>query len=283
QQPPSSSSSSSASSSSTSSSSSSSPPGPRLSARSGREFRLPRPLLGGVLDLQLGVSVSVGLVSTAEHGVAASLWIRRCFLCTVCQDYIMPENKSCPLLQPVRTNDKKKKKKTRKKDTASATSTENTQGPPTVSLHPENFQVSLLTPQSPGQPQGQLPGLRPASKKSGERLAGSSSMRRRRRRRKKQPKDSPARLTATNKTSGCGAPALGYQSEPSTTQARESLRWEGVLEDPQAEEKRLELYRANRRQRYIAQREALLEETRDALRQTFPTEITESEPGQQEN
>ena len=33
--------------------------------------------------------------------------------------------------------------------------------------------------------------------------------------------------------------------------SRESLRWEGALEDPQAEERRLELYRANRRQRYI--------------------------------
>lgn len=145
--------------------------------------------------------------------------------------------------------------------------------PQTVSLHPEDFQVSLLTPHSPGQPQGQLPRLRTAGKKSGERPNGSSC-RRRRRRRKKQPKDSPA--------SGCRAPAPGYQSEPSSTQARESLRWEGVLEDPQAEEKRLELYRANRRQRYIAHREALLKETQDALRQTFPTESTETEPNQQE-
>lgn len=71
--------------------------------------------------------------------------------------------------------------------------------------------------------------------------------------------DSPALLTSTTKTSGVG---------PLSAQARESLRWEGVLEDPQAEEKRLELYRANRRQRYIAHRDTLLKETQGALRQT---------------
>lgn len=59
------------------------------------------------------------------------------------------------------------------------------------------------------------------------------------------------------------------------TQARESLRWEGVLEDPQAEEKRLELYMAHRRQRYVEHREALLRETQDALRQTFLKESRE--------
>lgn len=60
-----------------------------------------------------------------------------------------------------------------------------------------------------------------------------------------------------------------------SAQTRESLRWVGVLEDPQAEEKRLELYRANRRQRYISHREALLKEIQYALRQTFPNESKE--------
>ncbi|XP_057677270.1 protein LIAT1 [Corythoichthys intestinalis] len=39
-------------------------------------------------------------------------------------------------------------------------------------------------------------------------------------------------------------------------QVRECLRWEGVLEDPWAEQERLEEYRANRRRRYAAQRDA---------------------------
>ncbi|XP_038160516.1 protein LIAT1 isoform X2 [Cyprinodon tularosa] len=46
-----------------------------------------------------------------------------------------------------------------------------------------------------------------------------------------------------------------------SVQARESLRWEGELQDPQEEAKRLERYRASRRQRYITHREALLKET----------------------
>ena len=37
-------------------------------------------------------------------------------------------------------------------------------------------------------------------------------------------------------------------------QARESLRWEGELDDPLAEGERLELYKARRRQRYLALR-----------------------------
>lgn len=128
--------------------------------------------------------------------------------------------------------------------------------------------MSLLPLQSPSQPRGQRPKLGATSKKEGERFAGSG------RRSKKNPKDPPAPLTGTNKTGSSGATAQGYVSELST-QARESLRWEGVLEDPLAEEKRLELYRANRRLRYITHREALLKETQDALRQTFPKESTE--------
>ncbi|KAL6470297.1 hypothetical protein MHYP_G00214160 [Metynnis hypsauchen] len=44
-----------------------------------------------------------------------------------------------------------------------------------------------------------------------------------------------------------------------SNQAQESLRWEGVLEDPAAEAERLEVYRANRRKRYMASRQTLLE------------------------
>ncbi|XP_031712954.1 protein LIAT1 [Anarrhichthys ocellatus] len=165
----------------------------------------------------------------------------------------MPEDNDCKLLQPPRSSDNKTKKKKRKKVTASTT--ENTEKPQAVSLPPETSPVSLLPPQSPGQPRGQLPKLRASGKKDGERLAGSG------RRSKKHPMDSPALLTSTTKTSGLG---------PLSAQARESLRWEGVLEDPQAEEKRLELYRANRRQRYIAHRDTLLKETQGALRQTVP-------------
>lgn len=51
-------------------------------------------------------------------------------------------------------------------------------------------------------------------------------------------------------------------------QALDSLRWEGALPDPQEEEKRLERYRAKRRQRYITHREALLKEAQYAMSKT---------------
>ncbi|XP_038565498.1 protein LIAT1 isoform X1 [Micropterus salmoides] len=168
----------------------------------------------------------------------------------------MPEDKNCKLLQSSRSFDRKNKKKKKRK-----TPPENTEKPQAVSLPPETLPVSLLLPEIPGH-RGQLPKLRATGKKDGEWPAGSG------RRSDKHPKDSPALLTATNKSSGSGAPQLQYLAELST-QARESLRWEGVLEDPQHEEKRLELYRANRRQRYIAHREALVNETQNALRHTF--------------
>lgn len=92
-----------------------------------------------------------------------------------------------------------------------------------------------------------------------ERLGDSSTSRR------KDGEHFSARalLTLTSKTGGGGAPAQGSTDDVSV-QTRESLRWEGALQDPQAEEKRLELYRANRRQRYISHREALLKEVQHA-------------------
>ncbi|XP_041808710.1 protein LIAT1 [Chelmon rostratus] len=166
----------------------------------------------------------------------------------------MPEDKNCKLLQSSSSSDKKKKKKTRKKAAASTTLPGSAEKLQAVLLPPETLPVSLLSPQSPGQPRGQPPRLRATSKKDGEQFAGSG------RRNKKHPEDSSSPLTATNKTSGSGAPVQGYVAELSA-QARESLRWEGVMEDPHADEKRLELYRANRRQRYLSHREALLKET----------------------
>ncbi|XP_029304800.1 protein LIAT1 [Cottoperca gobio] len=177
----------------------------------------------------------------------------------------MPEDNNCKLLQPHSSSSdnekkikkkmmkRKKKKKKRKKITASTTPPENTEKPQDVSLPPETSPVTLLAPQSPGQPRAQLPKLRTTSKKDGEWLAGSD------RKSENPPKYSLALLTTTYKTSDSGE---------LSAQARECLRWEGVLENPQAEEKRLELYRVNRRQRYTT--DTLLKETLGAL--TFPEE-----------
>ncbi|CAB1418253.1 unnamed protein product [Pleuronectes platessa] len=159
---------------------------------------------------------------------------------------------------------KKKRRRRRKRNTASISPPENTrqEKPHTVPVHPENLPVSVLSPQSAAQPRAPLPKLTTAGKKGGEPSAGSST------RSKKHPKNSPAPPTAANKTSGSGARAGSELS----SQARESLRWEGALEDPEAEEKRLELYRANRRQRYITHRDTVLKESQESLTWTFPKE-----------
>lgn len=78
-------------------------------------------------------------------------------------------------------------------------------------------------------------------------------------------KKTPSLLTHKGNTGGSGAPATG-RTDDLSVQTRESLRWEGVLEDPQDEEERLELYRANRRQRYLSHREAPLREVQHASR-----------------
>ncbi|XP_062262489.1 protein LIAT1 [Platichthys flesus] len=157
---------------------------------------------------------------------------------------------------------KKKKKRSRKRNTASISPPENTREEKPHTVHPENLPVSVLSPQSAAQPRAPLPKITAAGKKGGEQSAGGGT------RSKKHPKNSPAPPTAANKTSSSEAQAGPELS----SQARESLRWEGALEDPQAEEKRLELYRANRRQRYITHRDTVLKESQDALTWTFPKE-----------
>uniref|UniRef100_A0A3Q3KTX5 Uncharacterized protein n=1 Tax=Labrus bergylta TaxID=56723 RepID=A0A3Q3KTX5_9LABR len=105
---------------------------------------------------------------------------------------------------------------------------------------------SMQPPQSPGQPRGQLPKIKATRGKDGKQLNNSSCRSKRR-----HPKDSTGLLKNKSR--------LNEEAEPSS-QHGESLRWEGALEDPQAEEKRLELYRANRRQRYISHRKTLLKD-----------------------
>ncbi|XP_062392953.1 protein LIAT1 [Sardina pilchardus] len=54
------------------------------------------------------------------------------------------------------------------------------------------------------------------------------------------------------------APSAEKAKAEVSTESLESLRWEGVLDDPQAEAERLEVYKANRRKRYLAARQLQL-------------------------
>lgn len=46
-----------------------------------------------------------------------------------------------------------------------------------------------------------------------------------------------------------------------SVESLESLRWDGILDDPQAEAERLEVYKANRRKRYLAAQQLQLGKT----------------------
>ncbi|KAM4620204.1 protein LIAT1 [Polymixia lowei] len=184
-------------------------------------------------------------------------------------------DKDCKLFIITRNTESKEKKKKRRKQTGGSkkrghsTTPQNsedtdTKKPQTTAFPHETSSVSHLTPPSQGQPRGQLLKVRASSGRDAERASGGGEDGRKS---KKQPTDSPS--TETNENGGGGSPSQGDVSEL-TAQARESLRWEGALEDPLAEEKRMEVYRANRRQRYLAHRQAMLEETQTALRQTIP-------------
>ncbi|XP_038160511.1 protein LIAT1 isoform X1 [Cyprinodon tularosa] len=140
-----------------------------------------------------------------------------------------------------RNNNRKKKKK---KNKVSATDQKLKEKPERLSSIPQ------LPPQDSGQVQ--LPDLRAASKKARDHCpCGAVSN-------EEQLKDSKSLVAETSTASDSKEPAHVMEL---SVQARESLRWEGELQDPQEEAKRLERYRASRRQRYITHREALLKET----------------------
>ncbi|XP_024122391.1 protein LIAT1 [Oryzias melastigma] len=114
----------------------------------------------------------------------------------------------------------------------------------------------LLRPQEPVQTRHQLSKPKTSQKKNTKQRSAFSQ------KSKTHQQNSRAIVKVTDETSGC-------RTVTHETGHRESLRWEGVLQDPQEEAKRLEQYRADRRQRYIAHREALLKETQQASREAF--------------
>ncbi|KAJ3589836.1 hypothetical protein NHX12_010677 [Muraenolepis orangiensis] len=111
-----------------------------------------------------------------------------------------------------------------------------------VSLPPSPLPVSLPPLPCPGQPMALVIN-------GGQKAEGGAAL-------NHSTEDPPlaSSSTATTTTKADGAACIGDPSEWDA-QARESLRWEGVLEEPLAEEERLEVYRARRRQRYLALRQ----------------------------
>ncbi|KAJ0004002.1 hypothetical protein NQD34_010216 [Periophthalmus magnuspinnatus] len=145
----------------------------------------------------------------------------------------MPDDK--PPSQP------QKKKKKRKKKPGSTTSPKDEDKP-----HPEPCVPPVLP--AVGPLRAPLPKLKSTPKKDSERGSRKS-------------KKSTVSLFSLVCKSG-GSPVQRFLSQLNDP-ARESVRWEGVLDDPLKEEQRLEVYRANRRQRYLRHREMEQQETKD--------------------
>ncbi|XP_042735891.1 protein LIAT1 [Lagopus leucura] len=66
----------------------------------------------------------------------------------------------------------------------------------------------------------------------------------------RKPRKLKARPAAHREDFGHGKNSDSAQSKAKGAQFKESLRWDGILEDPAAEEERLQTYRLNRRKRY---------------------------------
>ncbi|XP_063058477.1 protein LIAT1 [Engraulis encrasicolus] len=85
--------------------------------------------------------------------------------------------------------------------------------------------------------------------------------------RSKKSKSSVSSEDAQAASLGPAAVRDKAKEEEVSAEALESLRWVGVLDDPVAEEHRLEVYKANRRKRYIAARQLQLGKTASLLTQ----------------
>ncbi|XP_046876665.1 protein LIAT1 isoform X2 [Hypomesus transpacificus] len=160
----------------------------------------------------------------------------------------MREREDCKLLL-LPKNTENKEKRAKKKDKKKLTNASKKRGhssTPQNSDDTEKASPPLATPTRP-----------PLSEESADQTVKVKGRLRHgegARRRTRPPKEGK---TPSGMSSVTGAPSQARMVEISA-QVKESLRWEGVLEDPLAEEKRLEVYRANRRQRYLVHRQALI-------------------------
>ncbi|KAK7925768.1 hypothetical protein WMY93_008078 [Mugilogobius chulae] len=141
----------------------------------------------------------------------------------------MPDQKSAEASAQLQ---KKKKKKKKRQKADCSTSPKNADKP-----HPALSDPPVLP--TIGPPRPPLHKLKPSSKKDSEK--GNRN------------KKSPVSLFSLVSKSG-GSPVQSFLSQLSGP-ALESVRWEGALDDPLKEEQRLEVYRDNRRQRYLRHKE----------------------------
>uniref|UniRef100_A0A674EG91 Protein LIAT1-like n=1 Tax=Salmo trutta TaxID=8032 RepID=A0A674EG91_SALTR len=96
-------------------------------------------------------------------------------------------------------------------------------------------------------------------KKSGSTRRGPSSSLTSLRNNKSQREAMKHEETLTGPDAGTHQAPLSWDQAGQNNPAKESLRWDGVLEDPVAEAERIEVYKANRRKRYLASQQGVMD------------------------
>ncbi|XP_041734857.1 protein LIAT1 [Coregonus clupeaformis] len=154
------------------------------------------------------------------------------------------------------TNDSKRKKKTRKHKTKDKKKSRSTRRGPSSPSNSDDAAADKLNTEQQQVVKGSSTWSKPTLKGSNGKKTKARSLISLRTNKSQREAMKHEEKTLTGPDAGTlQAPLSGDQANP----ARESLRWDGVLEDPVAEEKRIEVYKANRRKRYLASQQGVMD------------------------
>lgn len=157
------------------------------------------------------------------------------------------------------TNDSKRKKKKRKDKTKDKKKSVSTRRGPSSPSNSDDAAADKLT----NTEQQQV--VKGSSTRSKPTLKGSNSKKTKARsltslrNNKSQRESMKHEETLTGPDAGTHQAPLSWNQAGQNNPAKESLRWDGVLEDPVAEAERIEVYKANRRKRYLASQQGVMD------------------------
>ncbi|XP_020323521.1 protein LIAT1 [Oncorhynchus kisutch] len=155
------------------------------------------------------------------------------------------------------TNDSKRKKKRKhKKDKKKSGSTR--RGPSSPSNSDDAAADKLTNTEQQQVVKGSSTRSKPTLKSSNSKKTKARSLTSLRNN-KSQREAMKHEETLTRPDTGTHQAPLSWDQAGQNDPARESLRWDGVLEDPVAEAERIEVYKANRRKRYLASQQGVMD------------------------
>ncbi|KAM9452895.1 protein LIAT1 [Salvelinus alpinus] len=156
------------------------------------------------------------------------------------------------------TNDSKRKKKKRKDKTKDKKSGSTRKGPSSPSNSDDAAADKLTNTEQQQVVKGSSTRSKPTLKGSNSKKTKARSLTSLRNN-KSQREAMKHEETLTGPDAGTHQAPLSWDQAGQNDPARESLRWDGVLEDPVAEAERIEVYKANRRKRYLASQQGAMD------------------------